>query len=220
MDQTTLKKFGLIHFHGEPWLVDESVRSWDRRAAVLAVQLGAGSSRYAAPFADPGRFPALLEEIERASGVRFPRVYLSGFSAGYGAVREIPRHKVNWERIRGVVLEDGIHSDYSDARESDPEPLAPFLDFAREAMRGKRRFLITHSEVYPGTYASTTECVSWLLAQLGLRRRPVLEWGPLGMQQLSTVRSGGFLVMGFAGNSAPDHVDHLHALATWLKQLR
>jgi hypothetical protein len=32
------------------------------------------------------------------------------------------------------------------------------------------------------------------------------------MQQLSVVRSGRFEVLGFAGNSAPDHIDHLHAM--------
>ena len=28
------------------------------------------------------------------------------------------------------------------------------------------------------------------------------------------------LLLGFAGNSAPDHVDQLHALPVWLKWLR
>ena len=80
--------------------------------------------------------------------------------------------------------------------------------------------LITHSEVFPGTFASTTETTDWLLRQLKLRRRPVLRWGPGGMQQLSEVRRGRLAVMGFAGNSAPDHMDHLHGMATWLRTLR
>jgi hypothetical protein len=37
------------------------------------------------------------------------------------------------------------------------------------------------------------------------------------MQQLSEVHRGGFHVLGFAGNSAADHVDHLHALGEWLR---
>ena len=37
------------------------------------------------------------------------------------------------------------------------------------------------------------------------------------MQQLSEARRGGFDVLGFAGNSAPDHVDHLYALGEWLR---
>ncbi len=37
------------------------------------------------------------------------------------------------------------------------------------------------------------------------------------MQQLSEAKRAGFLLAGYAGNSAPDHVDQLHALATFLK---
>jgi hypothetical protein len=56
-----------------------------------------------------------------------------------------------------------------------------------------------------------------LLAQLGLQRQPTLKWGPMQTQQLSEVRKGKFLLRGYAGNSAPDHVDQLHALPEFLK---
>ncbi len=39
------------------------------------------------------------------------------------------------------------------------------------------------------------------------------------MQQLSEVRAGGFELLGFAGNSAPDHVDQLHAMREFLARL-
>ena len=45
-----------------------------------------------------------------------------------------------------------------------------------------------------------------------------LKRAPLGMQQLSEARRGGFRLLGFAGNSAPDHVDHLYALGAWLHE--
>ena len=44
--------------------------------------------------------------------------------------------------------------------------------------------LVTHSEIFPGTFASTTETADYMLRALGLRRAPVLKWGPRGMQQL------------------------------------
>ena len=94
-----------------------------------------------------------------------------------------------------------------------------WLLLARAAMRGEKRFVVTHSEIFPGTFASTTETADWLLRELGVRRTPVLRWGPRGMQQLSEVRSGGFALLGFAGNSAPDHVDHLHALPELLSRV-
>jgi len=39
------------------------------------------------------------------------------------------------------------------------------------------------------------------------------------MQQLSEVRSGSLLIMGFAGNSAPDHIDQFHAMPEFLELL-
>ena len=39
----------------------------------------------------------------------------------------------------------------------------------------------------------------------------------MGTQQLSEVRQGKLLVIGYAGNSAPDHVDQLHSLPEYLK---
>jgi hypothetical protein len=35
-------------------------------------------------------------------------------------------------------------------------------------------------------------------------------------QILSEAKAGGLLVAGFAGNSAPDHVDQLHSLPEFL----
>jgi hypothetical protein len=118
-----------------------------------------------------------------------------------------------------VLLLDGMHTSYVPDRTAlaeggalDTTNLAVFAEFARAAVRGEKRFVVTHSEIFPGTFASTTETADWLLGTLGLRRTPVLRWGPRGMQQLSEVRAGRFEMLGFAGNSAPDHVDHLHAL--------
>ena len=101
----------------------------------------------------------------------------------------------------------------------DGAGLEPFLSYARLAAAGKKRMLVAHSEVFPGTYASTTETAGYLLEQLQIQRKPVLRWGALGMQQVSNARKERFQLRGFAGNSAPDHVDHFHALFAWLKAL-
>jgi hypothetical protein len=39
----------------------------------------------------------------------------------------------------------------------------------------------------------------------------------MGTVLLSDTRAGRLRVQGFAGNSAPDHVDLLHALPEWLR---
>jgi hypothetical protein len=202
----------LVHIHGAEWVAEVSARQWNQKAAVLTIQIGAGSSVYSRAFAASNRFRALLDE----AGGPFGPVVVTSFSAGYGAVREILKDRANWDRIDALVLADSLHSDL----QIDPEQMRPFVDFAREAVAGRKRMLVTHSEVFPGTFASTTQTADYLLEQLGLKRRAVLKWGPLGMQQVSQARAGRFQMLGFAGNTAPDHVDHLHALAWWLKRLR
>jgi hypothetical protein len=128
--------------------------------------------------------------------------------------------------VDAALLIDGMHTDYVDGKPGpiestlDPGNLAIWLPLARDAIAGRKRLIVTHSEIFPGTYASTTETADYLLAQLGLKRRAVLKWGPMGTQQLSETRAGKFLLLGYAGNSAPDHVDQLHSLPVLLKWLR
>jgi hypothetical protein len=199
----------LVHFHGAPWLVEQAARRALPRATVLAVQIGSGSGVYSRRLAGG----AVLKELWQRP---WRRRYVSAFSAGYGAVRELLKAPEFAESIDALVLADSLHAGH----ESMEQDLAPFLALARRAAAGQTRFLLLHSEVFPGTYASTTETADWLLEQLNLKRRPVLRWGPLGTQQVSEAKTGKFEARGFAGNSAPDHMDFLHALETWLRAVR
>ena len=97
--------------------------------------------------------------------------------------------------------------------------LTSFVQFARLAIDGKKMFLITHSEIFPGTYASTTETSDFIINTLGLKRQPTLEWGPDGMQLVSKTSAGNLAILGFAGNTAPDHIDHFHGLPYFLKTI-
>jgi hypothetical protein len=102
----------------------------------------------------------------------------------------------------------------------DATGLDSFIAFAKEAAAGRKSFVFTHSEIFPGTYASTTECGDYLLSQLSLKRQAQLRQGPIGMQQLSAVDVGGLHLRGYAGNTAPDHVDHLQGMPGWFKLVR
>lgn len=222
----------VVTFHGAAWLSHQAVESLGGRFVSAVVNVGAGSGGYHRAYADPAAFDSLLAGVERevraAAGrdVRLRPITLAGFSAGHGAIRAIllePRH---FARVDAVLLMDGMHTSYVPEGQVldkggalDTSNLVRFAEFARAAMRREKRFLVTHSEIFPGTFASTTETADWLLRALGLRRRPVLAWGPRGMQQLSEVRAGRFELLGFAGNSAPDHVDQLHAMPELLRRL-
>lgn len=222
----------VIHFLGAAWLPEQAVAALPTPTVAVTVNLGAGSGVYDRAFTDPAAFDSLLAGIARETSAatghatRIARVTLSGFSAGHGAVRRILRDPRGFARVDNVLLIDGMHTSYvpehtplASGGTIDTTNLVAFEAFASAAMRGEKRFLVMHSEIFPGTFVSTTESADWLLASLGLHRTPVLRWGPRGLQQLSEVRSGKFELMGFAGNSAPDHIDELHAMPEMLARL-
>jgi hypothetical protein len=225
----------LVHFHGAPWLIEHHISRLRSPIVLLTFQLGSGSGVYGSAFSDPAAFASALHDAAAAASsalgrtVQFDRVVLASFSAGYGAVRAILRHPEHYDRISTVVLADSLHASYA-----TPAPVGPraqdlavnaadldvFLTLAADAAAGRKQLIVWHSEVFPGTYASTTETADALLAHVGLRRRANLGEGPLGMQRLSESRRGRFAVMGYAGNSAPDHLDHLYALGEFLERVR
>jgi len=220
----------LIHFHGSSYVPKHAVYDSNHPMLLAVVNLGSGSSIYENAFENKSTFPKLVEMICRAASekkaakIKPSRIYLSSFSAGYGAVRAILKN--HQPMVDGILLLDGLHTDYIPSRrvssqggKLNDEKLRDFIQYARLAMDNKKKFLITHSEIFPGTYASTTETADFLIRSLRLKRRPLLKWGPVGMQMLTETRAGGLTILGFAGNSAPDHVDHFHGLPMFLKML-
>src|SRR5580698_1675056 len=214
----------LFFFHGGDWLPELAV-SQQHQMGVVRVQAGAGSGSYVQLFKDPTRFLSLIAAAESASHLRFTQIALGGWSAGCGAIRQILLDPTSYERVDRVLCIDGVHTGYTNStpgpEESDLDAsnLQVWLRFGRDAMTGKKRLVITHSEIFPGTFASTTETADWLLREWQLTPHPVARFGPMGTQMLSRVSAGGLTVIGFAGNSAPDHIDELHSLPHYLHWL-
>jgi len=212
----------LVHFHGDTWLPEVAAR--DSGVAAISIYVGEGSGTYARAFADPRRFGALIREAEAKADVSFATIALTAWSAGYGGVREILAVPEYYQRVDSVLLIDGLHAGYrgtpgAPGTDLEPEHLAIFAQFARDAVAGNKRMIITHSEIFPGAFASTTESADCLINLLGLRRRSMVRPGPMGTQQLTEASAGRFLVLGYAGDAAPDHVDQLHALPEFSKLL-
>jgi len=213
-----------VHFHGGTWIPE--IAATKNGAAVIAIQLGTGSSVYGKPFADPKVFAELLQEAETKADRKFPRVGLTAWSAGYGSVRAILRSQEHYDRVKFVLLLDGLHAGYVTGKPGPKESelvandLDVFVKLAKDAVAGKKTFVLTHTEIFPGTFASTTETADHLLKQTNLKRKAVLRWGPMGTQILCEVKEGRFHLIGFAGNSAPDHVDVLHALPDLLRECK
>ncbi|MES2595427.1 MAG: hypothetical protein V4662_08835 [Verrucomicrobiota bacterium] len=210
----------LIFMHGGAWIPE--VAAAKHGMAALVLQRGDG---YRALFEKEDALTALVTEISTKAGMRWSSITVGGWSAGCQGVRAMLRSAATVKLIDRVVMIDGIHTSYIDGKPGpleskiDTAALLPVAEFSREAMADRKRLLITHSEIFPGTFASTTETADWLLRELGLRRQAVLRWAPMKTQQLSEAREGSFHLIGLAGNSAPDHVDQLHALPEWLEWL-
>ncbi|WP_245802755.1 hypothetical protein [Cyclobacterium lianum] len=214
----------LVHFHGDESVVAHAMAENKGWAAVV-VNLGNGSSAYGVPLVNPENFDSLLLAVNKQITKPIGKIYLSGFSAGYGAVRAILKTR-NYELIEGVLLLDGLHAGYVPAQtpmarggQIDNKDLAAFKKLAADAVKGSKTFVFTHSSIFPGTFVSTTECADFLLEATGILREPVLREGPLGMQQLGVSVEGNFKILAFAGNTAPDHIDHLHGLFHFLRLL-
>jgi len=222
----------VVHFLGAAWLPEYAVSRLETKTVAAVVNIGAGSGIYDRAFSDPTAFDSLLADVTRETSaalgraVTFRHVTLSGFSAGHGAIRAILRDARHFALVDAVLLLDGMHTSYvpegvvlDKGGTLDPKNLEAFVRFAQAAVRGEKRFLVTHSEIFPGTFASTTETADYLLNALGFHRTAVLRWGPRGMQQLSEARAGRFELLGFAGNSAPDHIDQFQGMPEFLARL-
>lgn len=221
----------LIHFHGDyrvaQYAIDQQTKPW----ILLHCQWGSGSSTYSRPVSDTGA-DTMLDSVMRVVRDNLPEIsvsgiYLSSWSAGYGAVRSIISDNETSGRINGILLLDGLHCSYVPSRKVmaeggrlDSIQMQPFTNWAEKATLGRKSFIITHSAVFPGTYASTTETADYLLQTMGLQRQPLLKEGPVGMQQTSSAAMGNFQVLSFAGNSAPDHIDHFHGMDVFLGRLK
>lgn len=223
----------VIHFHGSAFIPEYAVSQLGGNVAVAVVNLAPGSGAYDRTFSSAAAYDSLLASIKHEvhaaldADVSFRTVTLVGFSAGHGAVRAILRDSTHFAHVDAVLLLDGMHTSYipegtvlEKGGTLDTTNLMEFTRFASEARRGAKRFLITHSEIFPGTFASTTETSDYVIEHLGLHRTPVIRWGPRGMQQLSEVKAGSLEIRGFAGNTAPDHIDQFQAMPELLAALR
>lgn len=214
----------MIHFHGAPERVEPAFARTSLDAALLIVNLGAGSGRYESTFAQAGTFGRWLDGMEKLiakeCGERaLGRVALSSWSAGYGAIYRILGHQDDAARVDAVLLADGLHAGYEpgDRSRVNVAQMAPFARFAERAALGEVRLAISHSNIRPPNYASAGDTAAHLLQTVSLERTVVDETGPRSLRLTSRAERGGLQVLGFTGTGPDEHCDHLYALdqLTW-----
>ncbi|UCG16402.1 MAG: serine hydrolase [Phycisphaerales bacterium] len=219
----------LVHFHGGFQRVASAAEEARITSAVVNVSRPGLSSVYEKPFSDTALFRAIIDDAIRTltEGGTIPpdtelgRVYVSSFSAGFGAVRAILGVPEYLDLIDGIVMADSLYCGYdgpAENRKPDARRMGGFRRFAAEAEAGRKLMLVTHSAQVPGRYASTTETADDLIAHVGAERRAV-DPGDGHMRLVSQADAGGFHVRGFAGGEGSDHMAHLRHLGVWYRML-
>lgn len=209
----------IVHFHvGKP--AEGDYRASGVRAVVACADHGLFAKAYGDAYDDRTRFPKVVEDITALvrektghSEAHPARIALVAWSAGYGAVRKVLQQRAN--EIDTVILLDGLHTAfrYQGRRKTiDGRDLEPFVAFAREAAEGRKLMVVTHSEIVPADYPSTTDTANALIEATGATR---VESDAPAATLMPTTRAdrGDFHVRGFAGVTKESHVAQLHLIA-------
>jgi hypothetical protein len=215
----------IVHFHGLGKLQEKNLDRSRIDAAVVSINLGAGTDHYASAFRDPESFPKLLaetqEEIEksgRAPGGKLRRVALSAWSAGFVSVSKIMSEPANAARVDAVLVADGFFTSFSDVKKRivNTGALERFVALATAASKGERLFGLTHSSIPTTGYASVEETVAKLLEMTSTSKTASTATGPRDMHETYVVDRGAFHVKGYEGVTAGDHIKQIQAMGETL----
>lgn len=219
-----------LHLHGAYSAAEKNQVLSKQPGVLVTVVLPGLSAVYHERFKDPQTFRRIMDEAEAKLREKLARPHLeigsitvTSFSAGFGGVRQMLQDAPTFERISTLVLADSLYAGFTGdpaKREVDPTNMEAFLHFAREAVAGNKRFVLTHTQLFTPTYASTVDTADYLLKALGGERAPVArDWGG-GLNELGEWSKGNFQLYSFKGDSGSEHMLHLHNLWQFLRKAR
>jgi hypothetical protein len=221
----------VVHFHGAR-LAEHEWRATELGAVVVDADFGGASTAFYEAMDRPERFGEMLDEVlERLRArtgipeLHLRRVALLSWSAGYAAVARVLAQPRYVDRVDAVMLLDSLHAPYvEDAPKGasehgipshhivDRRALAPFIDFGRLAAQGKKLLVVTHSDILPPDYGSTTETAFTLTVAIDARLEPATGRTARGMWRSDSSDSRGYHMRGFWGATPETHIEHLHLL--------
>ncbi len=204
----------LLHFHGGE-AVRRVVAPADLGLVIVTVDLGVGSKIYSDSFYGPEPLEEVLEAVGRHMSDDKPRLLrhliVSSWSAGYGGVREILNQHPT--AASAVVLLDSVHAGYQPDGESLVEVgLGPFVSLAHRALLEETTMVLTHSDIQPPNFASTTEVATYLLGKIEGRRSYAGLIDTFGVEHKTSFEKGALAIRGFTGNDKGAHCAHLRML--------
>jgi hypothetical protein len=213
----------LVHFHGGD-AIRKTLVQVTRGLVLVLVDKGAGGGGYSRAMSSPAAYPELRRSIEgtlkrhcRDGRAHIRHLALSSWSAGSVAINKVLAQE--HDAIDAVIVLDGLHAGYKPGVTKFPALpnlnvafIQPALDLSRRALRGETMFVLTHSDVDPGTYPSTALTADLLLHELGLKRSRVHPGAdPYG--QTSAVDQQGLHVWGYRGREQMAHCSHIRHIA-------
>ena len=219
----------LIHLHGATETVERNVLAYRKDMPWVTINLPGLSSVYSKHFRDPAKWGQLVQEVIQAlqwnlkqESLAVEACILSSFSAGFGGVRELLKQSKAIDDIDTLVMIDSLYAGWvgdPSLRSVNPQQMAPFVAFARLAMTGKKRMLLTHTRLVTPDYASTAETAAYLGEQLQLNwSEEAVEWMP-GMIEWRRARKAQFMALDFGGSTGQDHLNQLRHMSIFLNAL-
>jgi hypothetical protein len=220
----------VLHLHGAKDVVEENLAVTHPKAVWVTLTLPGLSSVYRRHFENPEVFPALLAEIERALVPVFPsqtlrrrQLTVTSFSAGFGGVRELLKQPDSRSEIDALLMADSLYAGFVGEvgnRLVNPDHLRPFVAFARLAVEGKKRMLLSHTQLHTPEYASTKETADYLVEALGGQRREKRVVHGERLVEVNRYTEGKFAVLGFVGETGEDHMQHLRQIRVLLREMK
>lgn len=207
----------LLHMHGGE-AVRRVVAPADLDLVIATVDEGVGSQVYADAFYGPEPLEEVLEAVGRKMEPKVLRhLILSSWSAGYGGIREIIKQHPT--AASAVILLDSVHAGYEPDGETLREGgLEVFVSLAERAVAQDLTVVLTHSDIRPPTFASTTEIADYLLAKVDGRRAYAGLIDTFGVDHKTEFARGNFIVRGYTGTNKGAHCAHLRMLRSILEK--
>lgn len=220
----------VIHLHGKSSVVQEALYKCSLNIPLITIHLGSLSSPYRDAFSDTSFLSSIIKEaIDTISNIaQIPlqniplNIILTSFSAGYGGVREILKNEFYYQIISTIILLDGLHTDYivlNGQKHVNIFQMKDFLRFAQDATKFRKQLIITHSQIIPDGYSSTTETAQYLIDYTDTEKIFSEKHFDDGFIQNYYAINGDFKVFGFYGNTATDHMKHFYNLDKFLRMI-
>jgi hypothetical protein len=214
----------LVHIHGGD--AARKILAPEKLGMVLAtIDRGNGSRAYEGLFPDKRAWDDFIGGVDahvsqaRGGQAHASRIFVTSWSAGYKAVEGALGESLDRD-WGGLVLLDSLHAGYPPgAKALRHGQLDVFVRTAKRASTSTDFFFeMTHTEIVPPGYASTTETADLVLKEVGMTAQQVTEGGRDSLPLASIASKGRFEVRGYHGSDAAAHCDQLRLLPEILRR--